>query len=149
MSALVVRTLAEWLAGNGGTLVAGMSPPALDRAVEGVARPRRFTPSALAAIDVHEVVLTASDAFPPDADFTLDALITLLADSQAALIVAGYHHAQMLPINDPTRLPMRWHFPCSASLLPPTLRTSHARSTISCAPNKPNWNVACAMPIPH
>ena len=89
MSALVVRTLAEWLAGNGGSLVAGTSPPALDRAVEGVARPRRFIPSTLAAIDVHEVVLTTSDAFPPHADFTLDALITFLADSQAALIVAG------------------------------------------------------------
>lgn len=101
MPALIVRTLAEWLVGNGGTLVAGAAPPALDRAVEGVARPRRFTQNQLAAIDVHEVVLALADAFPPDAEFPLDALLTELAPSQAALIVAGLPTREAAPDQRP------------------------------------------------
>jgi purine catabolism regulator len=89
MPAVVVRTLAEWLAGNGGSLVAGATPPGLERAIEGVARPRRFIQRDLDSLDVHDIVLAAIDAFPPTADLPLHTLISLLAESQAGLIVAG------------------------------------------------------------
>src|SRR5579875_1901640 len=89
MPALVIRELAQWLAERNGQVVAGASPPALDRAVEGVVRPRRFLPRDLDAIDVHEVVIASIDAFPPDADLSLEALVAALAEAQAGLIVAG------------------------------------------------------------
>jgi purine catabolism regulator len=89
MPALVIRDLAPWLAERDGQLVAGAGGMALDRAVEGVARPRRFLQRDLDAIDVHDLVIVSIDAFTPGADFTLAALIATLADTQAGIVVAG------------------------------------------------------------
>lgn len=89
MPALVIREVAHWLADRGGQVVAGTTPPALERAVEGVVRPRRFLSRDLAALDVHDLVIASIDAFPPGADFTLAALVATLADAQAGLLVAG------------------------------------------------------------
>lgn len=89
MPALVIRDLVPWLAERDGRLVAGAGSMALDRAVEGVARPRRFLQRDLDAIDAHDLVIVSIDAFTPSADFTLDALIATLADTQAGILVAG------------------------------------------------------------
>jgi hypothetical protein len=88
MPALVIREVAHWIAERGGQVVAG-TPPALERAVEGVVRPRRFLSRDLDALEEHDLVITSIDAFPPGTDFTLDALVATLAEAQAGLIVAG------------------------------------------------------------
>ncbi len=89
MPAMVVREFAAWLSARGGRLVAGEPPPALDRSVEGVARPRRFIPRELDALDAHDVVFATADAFTAEAVISLDALVSILAESQAALVVSG------------------------------------------------------------
>ncbi|MBA3826202.1 MAG: hypothetical protein H0X24_20165, partial [Ktedonobacterales bacterium] len=89
MPAMVVREFAEWLSERGGRLVAGATPPALDRSVEGVARPRRFIPRELDALDAHDVVFATADAFTDEAVISLDALVSNLAENGAALVVSG------------------------------------------------------------
>jgi purine catabolism regulator len=89
MPALVIRDLAPWLAEHDGQLVAGAGGAALDRAVEGVARPRRFLQRDLDVIDAHDLVIVSIDSFTPDTDFTLAALIAILAETQAGILVAG------------------------------------------------------------
>ena len=89
MPALVARDLLEWITARGGQLAAGAAPPGLDRGVAGIARPRRMISRDLEAINTHDVVLVSYDAFSPSAEFSLEALIATLAETQAALVIAG------------------------------------------------------------
>lgn len=90
MPALVVRDLVEWIVARGGQIVAGAGPPGLDRGVAGVARPRRLIGRELDALNAHDIVLMSLDAIAASSpDITLAGLIDTLAQTQAALIVAG------------------------------------------------------------
>jgi purine catabolism regulator len=89
MPALVARDLVASLADSGGHIVAGATAAGLDRSVEGVARPRRLISREYDAFDAHDLVVVALDAFSAGGDLSLAALITLLAESQAGLVVAG------------------------------------------------------------
>jgi PucR family transcriptional regulator, purine catabolism regulatory protein len=89
MPALVVRELTTWLADRGGYLAAGGTPPGLDRSVEGVARLRRAIHRELEAFEIHDVIVASTDTFQANTDISLDTLIEEIADTQAALIVAG------------------------------------------------------------
>ena len=89
MPALVVRDLAAWLSDRGGHIVAGAKPPGLDRSIEGVSRPRRIIARDIDAFDVHDVVIAPVDAFHGSMEIALDEFIAVIADTQAALIIAG------------------------------------------------------------
>ncbi len=89
MPALVVRDLAAWLSDRGGHVVAGAKPPGLDRSIEGVSRPRRIIARDIDAFDVHDVVIAPVDAFHSSMEIALDDFIAAIADTQAALIIAG------------------------------------------------------------
>ncbi len=89
MPALVVRDVAASLAETGGHVVAGATASGLDRAVAGVARPRRLATREQDPFDLHDLVVVTNDVFVASADISLATLIGWLAESQAGLIVAG------------------------------------------------------------
>jgi len=98
MPAIVVRDLVAWLAEPPyhGIVVAGATPPGLDRNIQGVARPRRIIPRELDTFDLHDVIIAPVDAFRSDAAISLSDFISVIAETQATLIVAG------LPARDAT-----------------------------------------------
>ncbi len=114
MPALVVRELADWLAARGGVVVAGATPPGLDRSVSGVARPRRIIARELDVINVHDVVVVSIDSFSPITDVSLEDIIAVLAETQAALLVAGMPHRSAAPAQGPYDLADRLALPLLA-----------------------------------
>lgn len=89
MPALVVRDLAEWLAPRGGQVVAGKTPPGLDRAITNVVHLSNLRKREMDELAPYDVVVVAAAVFQADAPYTLEGLIAELAEAQAALVIPG------------------------------------------------------------
>jgi hypothetical protein len=114
MPAFVSRDLAEWLARKGGRLIAGATPPALDRSVEGASVLRHFFDHDLAEIAEGTIVLTTFDAILAAAPATLGSVIETLAPRQGGLIVAGLPAPDVTTDRSPYEIAERLAFPLFA-----------------------------------
>lgn len=89
MPALVIRDLIAWLADQGGSVAAGARYPGLDRGVEGVLRYRRIASRDFQEVEPHDVIMISYDILENSSEVSLDTLVSMMADTQAALMVAG------------------------------------------------------------